>query len=247
MKKDNPILLFIALIAEGVILLFILLFFLFGFLGFFLPAMPGLFFVGIGVAIYYWLLKSRYGKITSRFHPRLVLIRDRLTNLSIIKKTMGLFKSFKKKKEDRIKEDILKNGLILFAFNVILMLAFILGLIAVSFTIELLALDLMLASIIPLLVIFVFAGTSAIVWFRFGQILANNFGDKKIINASLTVLISVLPLLLILMIFSSLIGAVDGFKNDLSSIIFLGIIIMTVISAAFQLLVVNLGAITAKK
>jgi hypothetical protein len=155
--------------------------------------------------------------------------------------------AFGGKKEQKVKEEILKNGLILLGFNAALTLAFLFGFTSLSFLVLLLSSAGIIAAFVPLVVIFVFAGASAVMWYRFGQILGSRFKDKKILNSSLTVLISVLPMLLLLVLFSGIINLAGGFSDELIVGAFLGMILMSVLSAAFELLLVCLGAITVQK
>ena len=160
---------------------------------------------------------------------------------------MGLINKIKNRKQEKIKEQILKHGLILLGFNVALVLAFFFGFIAISILVRLLNLPIIIFAFAPLLVIFLFAGFSAIVWFRFGQILGLQFKKRKILNTTLVVLISVLPMLVILLLFSGIISIAGGFTNALVALTFLTFILMSVLSVAFELIVVSIGVITTIK
>ena len=161
---------------------------------------------------------------------------------------MGLIKAIKKRKQKKEKEEILKHGLVLAGFNIALTLAFFFGLIAVSILASLLGLSgLLFFAFIPLLVIFLFAGSSAVIWYRFGQILAGHFKKRKIVNSALVVLVSILPLLTVLLLFSGIINLAGGFTGELAIFMFLGFLLMSILAAVFELLIVSLGVITRVK
>lgn len=236
--------LIIALIIEVLLLILILIALLVGVLGVFLPILPGLFFFGIATAIYSLMIKNNYGTITPHVHKRVLKNKDKITNLKIIQKYMPIIKKIQKKRAQKAKEEILKNGVILFGFNVALVLAFVFGFIGTSIVARMLNVHGLFLAYIPLAVIFVFASVSAIVWFRFGQILASRFKKKHVLNSSLVVLISILPLLVFLILFSGIITVVGIGSNELVVILFLGSLFMSVLAAVFELLLVNLGVIT---
>lgn len=238
---------FLALIVEGVLLILILIFLLLGVLGIFLPAVPGLFLLGIGAGIYSLLVKSGRGKVTPHVHRRVINFGDKIFKLKITQKLMGLVKTIKKRKEKKVRAEILKHGLILFGFNAVLVLAFLFGFISLTLLLMLLGWQDLMLAFVPLVVIFLFAGGSAIVWYRFGQILGSHFKKRKIINTALVVLVSVLPLLVILLLFSGLFSLAGSFIDGLLFMMFLGFLLMAVLAAVFELIVVTLGVITPVK
>jgi len=240
------IILVLTLIIELILLFLVGVLFLFALVGTFLPVIPGIIFLGLGIALYLLVLNDKRSQIAPRFHPHVLSTRDKILKLKIIQNFMGLFKKIKKRKQEKIIEEILKNGLILLGFNVALILAFILGFISLSFLADILDLQVLFFAFIPLAAIFIFAGASAIVWYRFGQILGGKFKDRKALNASLVTLISILPLLVFMILFSSLIQFAGGFGNELVVVTFLGILLMSILSAAFELIIVSLGSVTAK-
>lgn len=244
--KDK-ILLVLFLFVEFFILLLIFVMFLIGLLGTFLPVIPGLLFVGAGVAVYFLLINSRYGVMTKKMHPHLVNLKNKIIILPIIEKIMGLVKKIKRKREEKIKTEILKNGMILFAFNLLLILTFIFAFFSLTLLADLLHMPGELLALVPLFVIFIFAGTSAVVWYRFGLILRGKFKENKVVNSTLTVLISLLPLLLIFMIYSSILNLAGSFSNILLVMTFLSLLLMSIFAAAFELLVVTLGVLTKDK
>ncbi|MFA6215998.1 MAG: hypothetical protein WC768_05510 [Patescibacteria group bacterium] len=243
----KPFSLIIALVVEIIVLIFILIVVLVGVLGIFLPIMPGLFFIGLGAAIYSLLIKNNYGRITPQVHWRLLKIKEKILTLKITQNFMGLIKQIKKRREEKAKEEILKQGLILLGFNFALILAFFFGFNFLAILASLIGIAGLAAAFVPLVVIFLFAGSSAIVWYRYGQILGTRFKTKKVLNTSLVVLISILPLLVLLLVFSALVGLTNGFSNELLAVSFLGLLLMSVLSAIFELLIVSIGATTAVK
>ncbi len=236
-----------ALGVETLILIFIFLVLIVGVLGIFLPFLPGLVLFGIAAGIYSLLIKSNYGILTPKIHRHLLFNRDKFFGLKITKKIMGLIKNFKNRKKEKVKEEILKNGLILLGFNLALVFAFFFGFVCLSLLGSLLAIEGVLIAFIPLVVIFIFAGGSALVWFRFGQILSSHFKEKKVLNSALVVLISILPLLLILILFSTILSITGGFNSEILVITFLGFLLMSILAAVFELLVVSFGVMTPLK
>lgn len=245
MKKTFILIFFLS--VEFFILLAIFVFLLLGVLGTFLPVIPGLIFIGLGAGLYYFLLNSRFGILSNKFNPHLLRYRGKIINSSIILKFMGLIKKIKAKREERVKTEIIKHGMILLAFNFLLILSFIFAFVSVTLLAEMFYLPIEILSLTPLFVIFVFAGLSSIVWYRFGLILSEKFKEKKVINATLTVLVSLLPLLLIFMIYSAVLDMTGGFKEELMVMAFLGMLLMSIFAAAFELLVVTLGVLTKNK
>lgn len=242
MKKETPLILVLIIEILLLVLIFIVVFI--GVLGIFLPILPGLVLIGVGVGIYSLMIKSERGKITPHVHRFVLKTKNKILKLKIIKNSMGLIKKAKKKKQEKIKEGILKHGLILLGFNTALILAFFFGFIGLSILGSMLQLRGLLIAFIPLLVIFIFAGSSAVVWYRFGQILGVHLKSRKIVNSALVVLISILPLLVFLLLFSGIISIAGGFVNEVIAIVFLGFVLMSILAAVFELLIVSLGVIT---
>lgn len=232
------------LIIEGLLLVLILIFMVLGLLGIFLPVLPGIFLIGIGAGIYSLLLRGQYGKFTPVIHRRVVKVRGKVLTLKITDKTMGLIKNLKDKKKRRIEIEIVKNGLILLGFNFALILGLVFGFIILSLLGEVLSISYLLRIFIPLVALFVFSATTAVIWYRFGQILSEVFKKQRIWNVTLVVLISVLPLVLILILLSILFNLFDLGSNQLVAATFLGLLLMSLLAAIFELLLVNLGVIT---
>lgn len=247
MKINIPFTLIFALAIEVLLLILIAIILLLALVGIFLPFLPGLFFVGLAIGIYTLMMKAGYTKISSRAHPHFFYLRDKIINLKITKKIMAITRVLTKRKEEKAKEEILKNGLILLGFNSALILAFIFGFLFISVTASLLRLQGVLLAFAPLLLIFVFAGGSAIVWYRFGQILGGHFKKKKTLNSALVVLISVLPFLALLILLSTFITFIGGDLGRFLAMIFLGFLLMSVLSAVFEVLIVSLGVMTSPK
>lgn len=246
-KNKKQAQLIIALAIEILLLILVFIVLIAGVLSIFLPILPGLVLIGIATGIYTLLLKSGKGKIINKIHPYVLKFKNKILGLKISIKFMGLIKKIKQKKQEKVKEEILKHGLVLFGFNFALMLAFFFGLIGISILARLMKLPGLMIAFVPLLVIFLFAGFSAVVWYRFGQILGSRFKQRKILNTFLVVLISLLPLLAILILFSGIIGVAGGFIDTLLALAFLAFILMSVLSAALELLIVSMGVITTVK
>ena len=247
MDLKRKIALIIAIVIEALLLFVIFIILLIALLGAAMPFMPGLLFVALAALIYSFMVKIGYTRLTYRAHPYYFSAQSKILNLKITKKIMKLLKKIKKKKNEKIKEEILKHGLILIGFNLALILLFLFGFRGLSLLAALFGWRGLLVAFLPLTLIFVFAGVSAVVWYRFGQILGARFKENKMINASLTVLVSLLPLLLILLLFSNLANILGGFGSQFLAILFLGFLLMSILAAAFELVAVSLGAITKIK
>lgn len=156
---------------------------------------------------------------------------------------MGLIKKIQKRKQEKIKEAIIKHGLILFGFNLALTLALFFALTAVMIIAFLFDFSTITLAFIPLLVIFLFAAACAIVWYRFGQILSFQFKKNKILYSGIVVIISVLPLLFILLFLSLLLSA-WGTISDITAVAFLGTVFITVLAIIFEVVIVSLGVMT---
>lgn len=239
--------LIIALIVEAVLLILILLVMIVGVMGVFLPFLPGLFIFGLAAGIYSLLVKKGYGRVTPKVHVKVLKLGNFVNNLEITKKVMFKINIFKKKKQVKVFEEILKNGIILFGFNLALILLFLFGSIGASLLARIFDWQGFAQAFMPLLFLFGFAAGSAIVWFRFGQLMGKHFDDNKIINSSLVVLISVLPILSFILLFSGIISLVGGFSNEFLAVAFLSFFLMSVLAAVFEMLIVSLGIITKVK
>jgi len=247
-RAKAPLTLILALAVEVLVLILILLVVLFGVLGFFLPVLPGLLLFGLAAGLYSLLLRSKsFGTITSRFHPHLKKIGTKFTNLPIIKKNMGIRKKIQERKDEKTKEEILKNGLILIGLNLALFLVFFFGFLSLSIIATLLRLEATALAFMPLLAIFIFSAFAGVVWYRFGQILGQKFKKRKILNTALVVLISVLPILLILMILSNFIFLLGSINSGIVALAFLSLILMAILSAVFEFLIVSIGVVTKIK
>jgi hypothetical protein len=236
-------LIFALMIELALLILLVAILFL-GVLGVFLPFLPGLFFVALAAGIYSLLVRTDYGLVTPKVHRHLRFFKDKILNLEIMQKFMGLIKNIRQKQAGKTQEEILKHGLILFGFNTILILAFWFALEAIGSLVILLDFSYFLAAFLPLLLIFFFAAWSAIVWYRFGQILGRRLKKNKIFQTAIVVLISLLPLLMILLVLTTLINLVHGFNSDLAVTAFLVLFLMLVIAAIFELVIVSFGALT---
>lgn len=241
------VILIFALAVEILLLTIILALFILGILGFFLPVMPGIVLVGAGAAIYSLMIKSNFGAITPRLNNKLINNKDKILSLPIIKQSMWMFNYFKSKPVVRDNTEVVKNGVILFGFNILLVLFFVFANLGISFLVGLTNSSGVVAAFVPLLTIFVFSALSAIIWYRFGQILGSKFKQRRVLNSTLVVLISILPLLTLLFLLSSIVDLVGGFKQEVLVLTFLSILLISILASVFELVIVALGVATAKK
>lgn len=241
------IFLIIALIIETVLISVLLVMVLVGILGVFLPVLPGVLFFGIAAGIYSLLVRSKYGVFTSKFHRQAIIKKDVIMNLKLTKKIMFIFDTIKKRQREKSNEQILKHGLVLCGFNLALLLLFTFGFIGISLLAVIFELQGVMLAFVPLAVMFIFSAISAVVWYRFGQILGSRFKKRKMLNSSLVVLISILPLLIFLLIFAGILNKFKGAFDEVLAVLFLGDLLLATLAAIFELIIVNLGVMTSKK
>lgn len=144
------------------------------------------------------------------------------------------------------KENVLKYGMILFGLNAAVLGAFVLSAVVLFYSVSLLQLQGFSGVLLPLMLIFVFAGCSSVMWYRFGQIIGNVFKRRAIANASLVVMVAVVPLLALTLVAVTLqqIGILQLAYPFLA--LLLGMIFFIVLSVAFALVVINLGVLTRR-
>lgn len=233
-----------ALAVESLLLILVVLVMIVGVLGVFLPFLPGLFLFGAGAALYSLLAKSGRGKITP-FIDRIVI--NRFFDLPLIQKTMNFFRAFTKKGKNNVFDIILSHGLLLCGYNFALSLGFLFGFTVVTIIGNWVTDNQTTLALLSLLVVFAFSAISAVVWYRFGQLLGEHLYQRRAINAGLTVLISLLPLLALLIVFAGAVGYAGGFANEFMVIAFLGLLLMVILSSTFELLIVMAGVLTKTK
>jgi hypothetical protein len=192
------------------------------------------------------MIKGGYNRISGRAHPHLMGFLDKIYKSKIVTDFVNFFTP-KKKKEELAKADILKYGLILLGLNVSLALVFCFSFILISILTILAEISGILIFFIPPIIIFIFSAASAVLWYRFGQILGNIFRQRKVLNSSLTVLVSLLPLMLIFIIIAGIVGILGSTASELLVVMVLGFLLMSVLAGAFELLIVSMGAITTVK
>lgn len=156
---------------------------------------------------------------------------------------MGIIKRIQKKQQERQLESAIRYGFILLGFNFALLLALFFALIGTTTLVSLLNLSSLMFLFLPLVAIFVFAGASAIIWYRFGQILRVRFKHDQLTYSSLVVLISIVPLFLLLIFLSALLG-VWATATTFFVTAFIGTIFITILAVLFEVPVVVLGVMT---
>lgn len=243
----GPFALAIAMIIEVFLLFLVVLVLIVGVLGFFLPILPGIFFLGIAVALYSLMLKSDYGVITPKVQRVVARTQKEVLNYKIVNNSMGMIKDFQDRKQVKAREAILKYGLILFFINLSLVMALSFGFVSLSLAFSMLDVNELLLAYVPLILIFIFAASSAVVWYRFGQILRSVFKKRKVINASLVTLISFLPMFAILIFVTSLVSLTSFFHNDFLVLAFMGFFLMAILTAVFELMIINFGLTVKQK
>ncbi len=246
-KRWEYINLIFALSIEVILLFLILVILLVSLLGVFLPILPAFLLLGVAAAIYSLMIKSGYNRISGRFHPYIIRFSEKILDIKIVKIFVDYYKVYSKKNKARkqVQENILKFGLILLILNMSLALIFCFGFIFISTLAVLISISGLWLIFLPPLFIITFSALSAVLWYRFGQILGSIFKQNKVINSLLAVLVSFLPLILVFIISALVIGFLGIAINDFFAILFLGFLLMSVLASSFELLIVSLGAITA--
>ncbi|OGY55159.1 MAG: hypothetical protein A2951_02550 [Candidatus Buchananbacteria bacterium RIFCSPLOWO2_01_FULL_56_15] len=156
---------------------------------------------------------------------------------------MGLVKRIQKKRQEKVLESAIRYGFILLGFNAALTLAFFFALVGATSFVDLMNFNGLLLLFIPLLAVFAFAGFSAIIWYRFGQIMRRALKQNPLTYSSLAVVISVVPLLLLLLFLTWLISAWSVATTFFVSA-FIGTALITVLAIVFEIPVVSLGVMT---
>lgn len=232
------------LAIETLLLILVMLVMVLGVLGIFLPFLPGLFLVGAGAALYSLMAKSGKNRITPLI-DRLVI--NPVFHLPVIQKTMTFFRTFAQRTNKNVFNVILSHGLLLCGYNLALSLGFLFGFTVVSIVSGWLTKNQTTLALLNVLVIFIFSAFSSVVWYRFGQLLGEHLRQRRITNAGLVVLISLLPLLALLIFFAGAVGYAGGFANEFIVIAFLGLLLMIILSSTFELLIVTAGVMTRTK
>ncbi|MBN1779244.1 MAG: hypothetical protein JW816_03430 [Candidatus Buchananbacteria bacterium] len=158
---------------------------------------------------------------------------------------MGIIKKFKEKKDRKNNELVVKNGVILFGLNFLLALALFILSASFYLLLDMFTFSDVVIIFIPLLIIFAFAAFSAVLWFRFGQYLVDEFSKKRIWYACFAVLLSVvLSIMALFILVYSFLAFNQGSFNG--QIIFGGALFVTLLSVVFELPIVSLGIISGK-
>jgi len=241
MKKQIGLV--IAFIFEVSLLIVVVIFLLLGIVGIFLPIIPGLVLIGIAVAIYAFLIRDEKNKLSRYSHRYVIKFKSYFNKLIHPKIYMGIIKTIKKRREEAIKVTVIKYGLILFGFNLALIMFLFFALTGAGTILTLLDFSQLVLTFVPLLIIFLFAAVCSIIWYRFGQILRKAFKDKLVLYSGLVVLISIVPLLLILF-FLSLIISSGLATYSFWWMIFIINLLITVLAVVFEFFIVSLGSLT---
>ena len=226
-------------------LLLVLVVLLLGLAGIFLPILPGIFLIGIAVALYTLILKSDKSQAIHHIHPYLKAISKR-TGVSLNPDFFTM--SFLRKKTKNLHDidEVLKHGLILAGLNILMTLAFIFSLGVITNLLSVFKLEAIASGFSTLILIFIFAAISAVMWYRYGQILGQHLYNRRAVNAALTVVLSVLPLLGILVVLVTFLQAIPIVPPAMAATTLLGFIYISVLAAVFELLLVTIGVVTKK-
>lgn len=238
----SHIALIFAIIVEVLLLILILLVIAVGILGVFFPFLPGLFLIGAGAGLYSLLARGGKGRLTPFIDRYVASTGGKLMELSIVKKTMNILSSIKGRNKKSIHEVILSHGLILCGYNFALALGLLFGFTTVSIIAHWIDND-MTSAMLSMATIFIFSAVSAVVWYRFGQVLGSHLKQRRAVNAALVVLVSILPLLAILIMFAAAVGVAGGFGNQLIAIFFLALLTISILASAFELIIVSAGVL----
>ena len=243
MKKQIKLIL--GLIIEFFLLIFILIVVLVGIVGIFFPVLPGLVLIGAAVGFYLLLLRNEKNRITRFLHGYVVRLKPFLNMFKNKRISMWLIEKIKNKRREKNRKKTVKYGLILLGLNLALTLALFFLIVIFTVASSLLRFEGLFLAFLPLFIIFLFAAACAIVWYRFGQILSDEFKKKSVFSAGLVVAISIVPLLLILFFVSAIAFSVETVPVLMTGV-FLGTTFVTFLAVAFEILIVSLGIITKR-
>ena len=242
----------ITMAIEVVVLILILLVLLLGLVGIFLPILPGIFFIGIGVALYGLVLRSDRAMAIRKIHPVVKAIGEHfgpfIHNSMLFMRFKKFFDRFSRRPRDEQydKDEILKNGLILGAFNLALVVAMMFTLTTLHYLNGVLTRRGVPSEFTTLTAIFSFGAISAVLWYRFGLIIGPRFRRRKTVNAALTVLVSIIPLLGIFLSLVNFYAVLPAVPMTLALTTLLSFIYVTVLAVIFEVALVTFGVRTKR-
>ncbi len=242
-KFRSQLPLIVAFIIEASLMIVVVILLMVGLIGIFLPLIPGIVMFGLAVTIYLFLVNKRKSKVALFFHRYVLLFSNIFKNKKSFIKFMSFLKRIKEKKQKKMTGEILKYGIILFGFNVSLVLALFFTFSVLSFIINFFSTSWFALAFAPLIVIFIFSAACAIIWYRFGQILARRFTKSSLLYAGLVSVVSVVLLLLLLVLLLIIIFGL-GLSNSLLNLIFAGTFLITILAVIFEWVIISLGIIT---
>lgn len=157
---------------------------------------------------------------------------------------MGLVGSLRKKKAAKVKARVTSYGLTLLAFNLTIAGGLFFALAAISSFIEMLRVQGIAIFFVPLVAMLLFAASSGVGWYRFGQVVRDEFKkDSRLFYAGMIVLLSVIPLFIALLFLAALM-ALTGNGQPLVAAAFTAMLLVTILASTFELIAVSLGVMT---
>lgn len=151
---------------------------------------------------------------------------------------MGLRAWFKKRREAKRRQQLIRYSLILFGLNVALMLAGFLVMLSVLLLVTAFEISSTSQGSLMMLILFAAGAAGSLVWYRYGQLLQTRFTDRPVIAAGTIVFFSlVLQLVLI-----ALIALVLQFVQGVALIAFISTVVITLMGVGFEIALVCLGA-----
>ncbi len=156
-----------------------------------------------------------------------------------------MFKKFfsltKKRRSKKMTQGIIRYGLALLGFDILLGFCFFFGIMAIQFLYQGFYIPTFYDAFLPLMVLFIFAGGAAVVWFRYGQLLGAYFSKHRyavIIFTSLIAIVGLIALLSVLLLLFQL----SGLFTSIAAMLVLSFTTVVLLATAFQVVVVLLGA-----
>jgi hypothetical protein len=235
-------------IIEAVLLLVICMIMLVGLLGVFLPILPGVLLIGIGLGMYTLMLRDRRSHLTRRTHAALVRLHDFLAPaFRWIPRSWIDGLSSAPRRTNRATRAIAHYSAALAGLDLAVVFGLLFGWIFVIAITPVVPMASFWSVFAPILLLLIFAEVSIVVWFRFGRMLGHQLRGRLVGDSALIVVASALPWLVIIVIGNLITQATGVLSGSAAFVIGTITILATVFAAAFKLSVVLIGALTTPR
>lgn len=242
--RQNIVIL-LTLAVELALLCVVLVVLMLGLLGFFLPILPGVLFIGAGVALYGFLLHDKRSYATKAIHRHLDgwarrFVPERLRrHSSRVRHWLGW-----PSRTISATDAVIPYTLALIGLDALLVALCGFGLLTVAALSPWMPNPVLWSFFSPILVLLLVAECSVIAWFRFGQLLGERVAHGVVAAATAVVFASVLPWLGILAVATTVVG-LSGLQLHPAGILAVLVVMYSIVlSVAFKVLSVTIGGLT---